>query len=616
MGQNSSPIPLELFEAGDPGFVDALRLCHDPDALGKFALDWINDARPHARQFLFDYLERPLNAFRHEVLIKRLFKRAEERGDDALMARFLVLFDRSVSRVPKVHYEYLRHEFSSEIEAANLAQTWRSEGYRNVSTWQMWGTHYVQGGIPRTTLVNRGPWELSRRGVPFAPDQRDSPAARSWFARYRLFKLKTRHYLRRRAWRYFRLLGKKHPERYVSAISQALVLYGDEDLKDGASILSRWGLVHALFHGSSVLKPTDRHWLIRPGRTLAELSPSPMYEALWDQSPAAVFEIIRSARSTLVRQWAIQRVEADPTTHRPGLALEGWIDLIAHSDPTVSALAARVVEDWPNLEVVDVDRWLDLLEKVGPDALDPVCRVSRRLIRGVLVPLDRCLRLAAMRSLLLARLALGWLKEQPLNKMADPSTLMGLIDAECQPLRPEILTWLVDSILAHFSSGLHALIFELLDSRWLDARQLGWQRLLVDPALRSDVETWKRLLESPYDDILAGLVVELESKANQPADPRDLRSLWASVLLNIHRGSRVKPVVIRQVVKRLAECRDSDEGETRLWLDLLSVALRSSRLPERREGLRALVQWLEQRPQMEPLVRSSFPELVLSEGVV
>ncbi len=68
----------ELFERGDPAFVDALRQFDDAEVLGSFASRWFADRRPEARNLLFAYLDRPLNAFRHEALVKRLFKLAEK----------------------------------------------------------------------------------------------------------------------------------------------------------------------------------------------------------------------------------------------------------------------------------------------------------------------------------------------------------------------------------------------------------------------------------------------------------------------------------------------------------------------------------------------------------
>ncbi len=88
----------ELLDRGDPEFVDRLRSVTDADELGRFAERWYANPSPQARRLLLAYLERPLNAYRHEAMVKRLFKRAEAAGDDVVMARFLVAFDRSIRR--------------------------------------------------------------------------------------------------------------------------------------------------------------------------------------------------------------------------------------------------------------------------------------------------------------------------------------------------------------------------------------------------------------------------------------------------------------------------------------------------------------------------------------
>ena len=56
------------------------------------------------QRMLRDYLSRPMNTYRHEVLVKRLFKMAEAANDDDLMAHFLVAFDRSIRRVKRKKY--------------------------------------------------------------------------------------------------------------------------------------------------------------------------------------------------------------------------------------------------------------------------------------------------------------------------------------------------------------------------------------------------------------------------------------------------------------------------------------------------------------------------------
>jgi len=102
----SHPDIEEFFERSDAAFVDELRRVHDADFLGGFAARWFADRRPEARRMLCDYLSRPLNAYRHEVLVKRLFKLAEATTDDEIMGCFLVLFDRSLRRVKRMRRRY------------------------------------------------------------------------------------------------------------------------------------------------------------------------------------------------------------------------------------------------------------------------------------------------------------------------------------------------------------------------------------------------------------------------------------------------------------------------------------------------------------------------------
>ena len=66
----------------------------------------------------------------------------------------------------------------------------------------------------------------------------------------RLFTNRTRYYLRRRAWRFFRWLGYARPAEYPAAIAPALQHYRDEDLEKGENILDSWALLNICFRGS------------------------------------------------------------------------------------------------------------------------------------------------------------------------------------------------------------------------------------------------------------------------------------------------------------------------------------------------------------------------------
>jgi hypothetical protein len=241
--------------------------------------------------------------------------------------------------------------------------------------------------------------------------------------------------------------------------------------------------------------------------------------------------------------------------------------------------------------------------------MEIVCELAGRYVRPEQVTLEQAARLAGLRPLPVARLGLSWLMARaPRAGEADP-TLLGLIEAGCVPLRPEILRWVRATLEPSRET-----ILAFLDSRHADARAEGWNWFQSGVIAPDDEETWRRLLESPYDDVRLALVAELESRVGIVEGPSpveralgtdELRRLWAAVLLDVHRGSRARSPVVRQILRRL-EARPHDAPSL---LPLLGVALRSARGPERRAGLSAVVRLVERRAEVEPLVRSAFPEL-------
>ena len=293
----------ELLERGDPEFVNRLRAIDDAEALGRFAERWYHDSSPNARRLLLAYLERPLNAFRHEALIKRLFKHAETASDDAVMARFLAAFDRSVRHMIRKKRHRVSVTVNTWDEAAALVSRWKQEGYDWANHWdrggQGPGRYHAMGSwsepvltTPGGTTMPRGSMVEYKVGYDLVKRRYETILAPDWVKRlrldpkqfqiaslppessrqklemFRLFSLRTRYYLRRRASALFRKLGKgfsplqsASPEdpgdgfgRYIAAISGALVLYEDADVSSGMALIDNWGLMHALFHDSPVLE--------------------------------------------------------------------------------------------------------------------------------------------------------------------------------------------------------------------------------------------------------------------------------------------------------------------------------------------------------------------------
>jgi hypothetical protein len=630
----------ELLERGDPAFVEALRAIHDADALARFAERWSNDRRPASRRLLLEYLDRPLNAFRHEALVKRLFKRAEAAGDDELLARFLVAFDRSIRRVRRKRRRWESRETSGRDAAQALAAAWRDQGFDYVNVWEWRGAHHVHGAwseeaiaTPRNTTMPRGKlveigdysgftyrrikipdWVVALRLPPNAfrkADAIDVPAEhRGKLARFRLFSVATREYLRRRAWRYFRRLGAKHPERYGAAISNALRHYDDADMADGLALIDNWGLMHALFHHSPALAAKPVGWSLAEGHTLAELQPAPYYAKLWQAAPRAAVDLLLQARSRPVRQWAMAWIKDNPEA-RAALTLEELLGLLGRDDAEIVAFASESLRSAEGLDAIGPERWLALAETTNPAALDVISELMARHLPPEHLTFAQLVRLAMSRPLPLARLGLNWLRSRAPRDATERAALLGLAEAEAEPVRPELVRW-ARGLLSASPDFQVDWVLEYLDSRHADVRAEGLAWFRDEPRARDDVALWRKLLESPYDDVRLALVADLESRlaqrdfdADAALDAENLLRLWAAVLLNIHRGNRAKPLVVRQLMRRVERHPD----DLPRLLPILGVALRSVRGPEWRAGLAAVVRLVERRPETAPTVRSAFPEL-------
>ncbi|GIW78939.1 MAG: hypothetical protein KatS3mg105_0746 [Gemmatales bacterium] len=583
----------ELFEQGDPAFVTRLREHLDADRLGSFAAKWFNDRRREARRLLFEYLDLPLNAPRHEALVKRLFKLAEKAGDDEVMGRFVVLFDRSVRRVCRRRYHY----------------DWRTR--------QRW--HEDKLRVPPDTTIprNLGKAGHPRTGerIPIKGSAGDGSAAHR-FANRRLFSVHTRNYLRRRAWRYFRQLGKDNPDRYVKAAVSFLKCYTDEDTLDGLALLDNWGLMHVLFHHSPIIVARPHGWFVAEDRRLADLAPAPIYAEAWRKAPELLIELLKKARCRPVRLWALKLIEQDHSGFLSRLPIHELIALLSHEDSEVATAAAEALHSASGLDQLSVADWLKLLKTSKPETLDLLCELLTRHLDPGSLTFEQAVPLACSRPLPVARLGLQFLRSKSPRSDHECALLLSLTEAEADAVRPELVKWARQALSQ--APGFQAnWVLEYLDSRHEDVRREGWSWFMEEPRARNDVDIWKKLLESPYDDVRIRLVVHLEKQGtkrrgdwleNGPLDGELICFLWSAVLLNVHRGNRCKPGVVGQIVRRLSRRAE----EARLLLPILAAGLRSLRGPEWRAALAGVVQLLEQVPHLEAEIRAVFPELNLA----
>jgi hypothetical protein len=567
----------KLFQSGSPEFVEAIRAVANAKELAPFAETWYTDTRIEARRLLTAYLDRPLNAVRHEPLVKRLFKFADNAGDDVVMARFMVALDRSVRR--------------------KLA-TKRTWDYRN-RTW-----------VETPQVVTPPDTELTRD---------DNFISYPWFQKNReqftagkfLFSIPTRNYLRRRAWRYFRRLGRKSPDRYVPAVCVALKLYTDADVPDGLALLDNWGLVHVLFHHSPTLVARPTGWRVAPNGSLGRLQPDPIFRKLWLRSPDPILDLVKGAKCRPVRAWAAQMLKRHFPDVLTKLPVETLLEWLESSVPELNDLAAELLEKATGLERIPIERWLMLVETAPAGVLERICELIGRLVKPEQVGFAQAVRMAMTRPVPLAKLGQQWLAGKRPSSDEEVQAVFGLREAEAEPLRAGLVRWAC-KVLSEYSGFKPLWVLEFLDGRHEEVREVGWEWLQTEPRASEDVVVWQRLLESPYDNVRIRLVGLLEDRAKErkPGDefsPGLVRFLWASVLLNIHRGGRAKPFVVRQIMDRLGK-KPEEAGDL---LPIVAAALRSTRGPEFRAGLAGVAGFVAKYPQHRAVVEHGFPELKL-----
>ncbi len=595
----------ELFARGDAGFVDELRRSHHADRLGAFAARWLADPRPFARQTLLDYLSRPLNAYRHEPLVKRLFKLAEKAGDDELMGAFVVAFDRSIRRARRTVREYRNETFATKAAAEAAVRAWAADGFDNGHVYGSGRQFSAYAWKPKPVVVTRGCTTMPRpREADWKKSQTLDDGQRRWYERhFTLFSLPTRRYLRRRAWRYFRAIGKTDPGRYVRAAVGFLCRYTDADVDTDVHLLDNWGLTNALFRHNPALVCPARGWAFAPGKSIADLSPAPRFEAAWAAAPDAVFAVLLGANGRAVRQWAVWMMRRHHDGWLAGQPVTTLLKLADHPDPDLADLGFDLLDRAADLESVPVGEWLARLDGDDLAKLERLSALLTRRLDPARVTLPDAVRLATHRSKPVADLGFTLLQGRA-YAANDAADLLPLAQAECVAVRPGVAHWL-RAMLTAFDPTRADWVLEFLDSKHADVRAVGWEWLNESP-LKDEPTVWHRLVESPYDDVRGPLVAALAERANG-VDANTVRMLWATVLLNVAHGGRHKPGAVARIVERLT----AYPAEADMLLPLLSVAVRSLRGPEFRAGLAGVVTLAENNPDLLPAVRHRFPELEL-----
>jgi hypothetical protein len=555
MASASSLLLDEYYEAGDDRFLGEVLASTAGKKLKTLADRWYGDGRPFARRALLRYVDDGCDRPHHRPLVKALFKLAEMAGDDEAMGHFMAAFDRLVQRRLKPR--------------------------------RRWD--------PTDQILKDDP------SVPKALGNRESRAPR--------FSRRTRMYLVRRAFRYFRVLARHDVPRYGKAIRAALVLYEDQHLERTEQLLDAWSLVHALFWGSKVLHRDPHGIVVAEGRALAELTPAPFAPEAWQGALHGLLDLVVNARSRPVRTFAIGLLERDYADALRGMPLARVRGLLRSPHDEVQTFAAKVLRTTRGASSLTVDEWLELLRIDNQEALPILCEMVQKVVSPDRLSLAQCVQLACAKAGPVADLGLGWARKKPVNDADALTAVLGLSRAGVAHVREAGSAWVAEILgQAAFATAEHAR--ELLDARYPEPRAAAFALIEKDARYRESMVLWGALSESPYDDARALLVRHLRERAKS-FGAETLRQVWATTLLAVHRGGRAKRGALNQIADRIA--RTPAEAES--LLPLLAIALRSVRAPERRVAIAAVARAALREPELRAAIARALPELKLSAEV-
>lgn len=578
-----------LLEEASPRLLDAVLDTDETALLRGLAERWYQDRRPEVRQSLHAYVDDGLLRPNHQPLAKRLFKLAEAAQDHETMAHMLVACDRMAQRrlVSRGWYDYQNRTYRERQEIRAHANIPRRSPTRNLKP--------VNGRCPAPEPKRFvDPWTGKRRTVETS--------------HLATFTFRTRRYLARRAWRYFRSLSKADPVAYRDAITLALTLYEDQNLSESLQLLDAWGLVHALYHNSPLLVQARTGWEVNPGCALSDIGYAPYAAQVWTEDPQPLFGLVARGRSKVVRCFALDQLRQHHASALSAVPLDQVRRFLISPHQEVMQFGAELFENAAGIELLSVAEWMGLLAIQNPFAMPIILRVFEKSVRPDRLDDPALIRLAGTTNGPAATLALSWLKDRRVDSGDALKARLVLALAPADTVRKAAAEWLCE-ILHTQTFGTPEHVRELLDANHQDVRTQALALLQRNSSFGRDVGLWVSMSETPYDDVRAHLLARLEAE-NQDLNANAMHRVWAAVLLAVHRGSRAKARAARQIATRLIK----EPTRAEELLPLLAVSLKSLRRPEKTSAIAAVAKALFHHPGLQGLVKDHLPGLSVKSG--
>jgi hypothetical protein len=589
---NSPPSKLlleEYFTTGDDRFLEIFTQFASPTFLAVFVQRLLGDSRPWVREQIIAYTTLEWNLPGHEIVVKKLFKHFEAQADHEMLAHFMVALDRLVRRSRVNSYRY----------------NWQT---RTGTTTENLYARPNQTVVPNQRRKAQFTDWRGRVQSYFLPLTRNYP-------QNRLFSHRTRNYLRRRIWRYFRRLSFQKPDAYLAAVTTAAIQYQDEDFAAGENILDNWSLVHMAYYHSPAISFTQSHANLIAGHSLGELAAAPYQPLAWKTKKGEenLLDLLAGAQSSLVRIWAMELLQRDHQEAMKQWDIATLIRLMNSTDPRVQEFAAELFESHSGLGTLDVEVWLQLLSTSDQGVLPLLCDAIRKHVRPERLDKEQILNLTVARPAPVSRLGLELLQARHKSQPVSTQDLAVLASVQCESTAEEIAAWALNAIGSSGDYDLESVI-EFFDALLRPTRiaAMTWLTAPTSPGFQDPV-LWSRLVETPFDDIRLGVVENLQQRqqgsAKRTSNGRalDVSQLWVTVILGVHRGGRTKLKAVKQVAAAIS----TDETLIAALLPVLAVAVRSIRGPERREALSAVVTLAMKNESLRVAIQQELPELMI-----
>ena len=553
----------ETFAAADDRFVESFRSNHSAKYLASFLEKWLKDARPWSRKQLQDYLGLAWTPLGHDVVYKRIFKHFYAENDHEMMGVLMPQLDRLVRRrrVKRWHYD------------RKTRQSWTTESL-----------------YAATNKVNN--WQYGRQAE-----------------LNRLFSHRTRNYLRRAAWRYFRVLSHHQPEVYVQQIAQALARYEDHDFQDGENILDNWSLMHACFYHHDAIQFTAAHSNLAQEATLADLSPAPYQAEAWKSNAAAeaLLGLLVDANSTFVRIWAVELFLQNFKESVGQIGLRKLIHMMASPDVRLQNFATEAFESHPDLPTLNVEQWLALLDEAGVGQLPRICEAMKKHVALERLDTDQLIQLTCAKQVPVAMMGFEFAQTRDIDRPFSTSELSRFAESQCAQQASAISTFALTRIGQLNEDALPDQVIGFFDSLLKPTRAAAMQWLSEsDSPGYGRAKLWSMLVETPFDDVKLPMV-ELLHRRCQHADGETDRwaPVWVAVILGVNRGGRTKPKALDQLAAAIIR----DPQTSADLLPVVALAIRSIRNTELRSGLASLAKILDAHPELSSEIQQAIPEL-------